>query len=416
LIFGGGLVIAEPDIPRDIGHLIDLMVKRQVSIIHIVPYLLQGLVQHPHLPACTSLRHVICGGEELPPDLAIRFYENCGARLYNLYGPTEFTIDALFWTVPRLNEYTVIPVGSPIANVQAYLLDDYMQPVPLGIPGELYLGGEGMARGYANSPELTAERFVPNPFGKELGERLYRTGDLARYIADDGIVFLGRLDQQVKLRGSRIELGEIEVVLRNHPCVEQAIAALNQGSSGDKYLVAYVVPKIDKSCDAFKLRAYMKTRLPEYMVPATFVFLDNLPLTDSGKINRSALPEPDRSSALHVSNHVPPATPVARVVADLWASVLEVDRVGMTDNFFDLGGHSLLAIRLTSRMRDAFQLDLPVRMVFEAQTMADYCEMMLDWSSDRERIEQIAQLLIELADISDDEADTLLSRKPSSKE
>jgi len=392
------------------------MIRRRVSIIHVVPYLLQGLVQHPRLSACTSLRHVVCGGEELPPDLPVRFYENCRARLYNLYGPTEFTIDALFWPIPQLNEYTVIPVGKPITNVQAYILDEYMQPVPLGVPGELYLAGEGMARGYLKNPELTAERFVPNPFGTGPGERLYRTGDLVRYLADDGIVFMGRLDQQVKLRGSRIELGEIEVVLRSHPSVEQAIATLIQESPGDKYLAAYVVPKDEQSGDALELRSYMRTRLPEYMLPATFVFLDKFPLTDSGKINRNALPEPDRSSALYQRNYAPPTTPVARVVADVWASVLEVDRVGMTDNFFELGGHSLLAIRLTSRMQDAFQLDLPVRIVFEAQTMADYCEMMLDWSSDRERIEQIAQLLIELAEISEDEADRLLSEKSSFEE
>jgi amino acid adenylation domain-containing protein len=416
LICGGGLVIADSDIPRDIDHLIDVMDQRQVTIIQLSPYLLQGLVQHPRLLVCSSLRHVICGGEELPPDLPARFYEGCDARLYNLYGPTECTIDALHWPVSQQSEYPVMPVGSPIANVQAYILDNFFQLVPIGIPGELYLGGEGLGRGYVNSPELTAERFVPNPFSQEPGKRLYRTGDLASYLPDGGIIFLGRMDKQVKLRGFRIELGEIEAALRNHPGVDQTVADLDQESLDGKRLVAYVVPRTDKMCEASDLRAYLKTRLPEYMIPAAFVFLETLPLTDSGKIDRKALPIPERSPTVHTGDYIQPHSPIERVVADIWAAVLNVDRIDMNDNFFDLGGHSLLAIRLTARLKDTFQMDFPVRMVFEARTMAEYCQMMLDQALDRGRVERISQLMVELANISDDEAGRLLQKKTHSEE
>jgi acyl carrier protein len=270
-----------------------------------------------------------------------------------------------------MNKWQRVPIGRPIANTQIYILDSHLQPVPAGVPGELHIGGAGLARGYLNRPEHTAEKFIPNPFSDEPGARLYKTGDLVRYLPEGNIEFLRRIDQQVKIRGFRIELGEIKTVLSKHPAVREAVVVARDDNPGDKRLVAYVVPRREPVPTISELRSFLKEKLPEHMVPSAFVFLDTLPLTPNGKVDRKVLPAPDRQTATQENPLVPPSTSGQKMIAEIWAKVLKVDRVGIHDNFFDLGGHSLLATQVISRLRDAFQLELPVRVLFERPTIEE---------------------------------------------
>ncbi|HYP21439.1 MAG TPA: condensation domain-containing protein, partial [Chloroflexia bacterium] len=309
-----------------------------------------------------------------------------GCRVFNLYGPTEDTTYSTFALIEK-GSARLPHIGRPISNSQVYLLDRHMQPVPVGVPGELYMGGAGLARGYLKRPDLTAERFVPNPFtrGEERGaggaaitnyelritssgeERLYRTGDLAAYLPDGNIQFLGRLDHQVKLRGFRIELGEIEAVLRQHSAVRDAVLMVREDVAGDKRLVAYVVAV--QAMTPADLRGYLREHVPEYMVPSAFVLLEKLPLTPNGKLDRRSLPAPelDRGDG---REHVAPRSPVEEALVGIWASVLGVERVGVHDNFFELGGHSLLATQALSRVRDVLHVEMPLRRIFETPTVA----------------------------------------------
>jgi amino acid adenylation domain-containing protein len=307
----------------------------------------------------------LCGGEALPRELADRLLGATG-ELWNLYGPTETTI----WsTVERVGPGGgAVSIGAPIANTRVYLLDRSLEPVPAGVPGELYIGGEGVARGYLGRPVLTAERFIPDAFSREPGSgaRLYRTGDRVRRRADGALEYLGRTDQQVKVRGFRIEPGEIEAALRAQPQVREAVAVVREGPQGDPRLVAYVVAGEGASPAAAELRAALRERLPEHMVPGAFVVLESIPLTPNGKVDRRALPAPEAESAAYVA----PRTPVEEVLAGIWAELLGTGRVGVEESFFDLGGHSLLATRVVSRARQAFGVEVPLRALFEAPTVA----------------------------------------------
>jgi acyl carrier protein len=263
-------------------------------------------------------------------------------------------------------EGELVTIGKPIANTQAYVLDEEMRAVPIGVPGELWLAGQGLARGYLRRPELTAERFMPNPFSERGGARAYRTGDQVRWRPDGNLEFLGRLDHQVKLRGYRIELGEIEAALLSLGNVEQALVVARGGEEADKKLVAYLVFKDRRNqANAKELRARIRARLPEYMLPSAFVVLDKLPLTPNGKLNPKALPEPEGRE----KEYVAPITPVEKALAAIWADVLKVKRPGIRDNFFEVGGHSLLAVQLISRVREVLHVDLPVRQLFERPTI-----------------------------------------------
>jgi acyl-coenzyme A synthetase/AMP-(fatty) acid ligase/acyl carrier protein len=308
-------------------------------------------------PGLTAL----CGGEALPPDLADELRPRV-AKLWNMYGPTETTI----WSAieDQSDPQQPITIGRPIANTQCYILDAYGEPVPPGVIGELCIGGAGVARGYLGSPELTAERFTPDPFGSG-GARIYHTGDLARFMADGRIECLGRSDQQVKIRGFRIEPGEIEARLHEHPAVRQAAVVARPDSSGEARLIAYVVTN-SATLPVAELRSFLAATLPEYMVPSLFVNLETLPLTPNGKINRRELPEP--VGALRSTPYTEPRTPIERELADLWAELLQLPGMGRDDHFFELGGHSLLATRLTSRIRELFGVELPLRAIFEAPT------------------------------------------------
>jgi acyl carrier protein len=301
--------------------------------------------------------------------------------LYNLYGTSEVW-DAT-WYDPRREapRNGRVPIGRPIANVQAYILDGRLEPVPAGIPGELHIGGAGLARGYVRNPGLTAAKFVPNPFAGDAGARLYKTGDLARYRPDGNIEFLGRIDQQVKLRGFRVELGEIETVLGELPSVQAAAVVLREDVPGEPRLVAYVVRDANAAEDdglAVAARRFLRQRLPEYLVPTAFVTLAELPRTPTGKLDRRALPPPDRALSLLARTYVAPRSPVEAEVADIWAELLGVERVGMYDSFFDLGGHSLLGIRALSRVTDAFQVEIPFRAIFETPTVADLAALIAE--------------------------------------
>lgn len=367
LITGASLVIARPRGHLDADYLIDLIATERITTCHFVPSMLSVFLQAEGVERCAGLKRVICSGEALPFELQESFFERLGAELHNLYGPTEAAIDVTFWGCHANSAISIVPIGRPIANTQVYVLDERWEPVPVGVTGELYLGGAGLARGYWRQAGLTAERFVPNPFG-ERGTRLYRTGDLVRYLADGELEFLGRVDSQVKLRGYRIELGEIEAVLRGHEQVREALVAVRRPESGMQ-LVAYVVLKRAGSEDEVRqLRSYLRERLPEYMVPGAFVRLEAMPLTPNGKVDRRALPDPDmRGTSEDI--YVAPQSELEQTLAKIWQEVLRLERVGLSDNFFDLGGHSLLLVQVQAKLRELLDRQVPVLEFFKYPTI-----------------------------------------------
>ena len=352
-----------------------------------------------------TLRLLIIGGERALPERIALWQQHVGGRvrLLNTYGPTEATVVATLFPVPAepaAGAQREVPIGRPLRNLTAYVLDRSLAPVPMGVPGELCIGGAGLARGYLGRPDLTAERFVPNPFavagaGEEREEpstknqepslgnsklrtqhsRLYKTGDLVRWLPDGTLEFLGRVDHQVKIRGFRIELGEVEAALRQSPLIAEAVVAAREDQPGDKRLVAYIVPQNGKEPTTGELRSFLRTRLPDYMLPTAYVPLERLPLTSSGKVNLRALPAPDSTRLEIGSSFVAPRTPTEEQIAELWKNVLKLERVGVYDNFFELGGHSLLATQLIARLRATFQVDLPIRHLFGAPTVAGVAEM-----------------------------------------
>jgi acyl carrier protein len=356
-------------------------------------------------------------------DLAERFVRQLPeTELINLYGPTEAAIDSLFYTYGSEQQQTV-PIGRPIANSRLYVLSPELEPVPVGVAGELYLGGVGLARGYLHRPELTAERFVPDPFSTQPGSRLYKTGDLVRYRADGVVEYLGRLDHQVKVRGYRIEPGEIEAVMCQHPAVAEAVVQLWQSDTEpeDRRLVAYLVARAGQPLVQAELREFVAGRLPGYMVPASFVVLDQLPRLANGKLDRRALPAVRWGREELGRVYRGPRTPVEEVLAGIWAEVLGVERVGVEDNFFELGGHSLLATRVMARVREAFGLELPLRRLFETPTIAALARTIDLVQGERVsaatyRIRRVhrgeeQELLDKLDELSDQEVDSLLRKR-----
>ncbi|HET6978727.1 MAG TPA: amino acid adenylation domain-containing protein [Pyrinomonadaceae bacterium] len=382
LLAGAQLVLAEVGEEKDASYLVRAVAEHEVTVLQVVPSMLALLVEEPGFEELNSLRRVFSGGEALPVAVASRFHTRLDAQLVNLYGPTESSIDATYFPCTRaaLDQLTgraTVPIGKPLANVQVYVLDDRGQPVPPGVAGELHIGGIGLAYGYLNRPDLTAEKFVPNPFSLEPGARMYRTGDLTRYTPHGDVEFLGRLDQQVKIRGYRIEPGEIEAVLRQHPQVRSGLIAVREDEPGGQRLVAYVVPQPGAEENSFSvstLRRYLKENLPEYMVPSAFVMLKALPRLPNGKVDLRALPAPEAARPELEQQYASPRTPVEEVLASIWSEILGVKRVGINDNFFDLGGHSLLVTQITLRVRQIFKVNLPLRSMFEAPTIAGFAE------------------------------------------
>jgi amino acid adenylation domain-containing protein len=306
---------------------------------------------------------ILCGGEAMDRDLATRLVSTCGS-VWNMYGPTETTI----WSSLARIDSGEVTIGRPIANTQMYVLDGNGDPVPRGVVGDLWIGGEGVARGYLNRADLTADRFQPNPFRQ--GERIYRTGDLARHLPDGRLVCLGRTDTQVKVRGHRIELDEITAVLSSHPSVRECVVTADQAQTGDSRLVAYIVSGTDQRPPTDDLRKHVRAFLPEYMIPSGFMFLDALPLTPNGKVDRNALPAVATSAFETKSEYVPPRNKIEQIMSDAWSEVLGLEKVGIFDHFFELGGHSLSATRLIARLKSAFQIDLPLSSVFMEPTVA----------------------------------------------
>jgi amino acid adenylation domain-containing protein len=388
LMVGARLVIARREIARDGIELVAQLVRSGATVMQATPATWRLLIAAgwEGSPGLT----ILCGGEALLCELAQQLLRRCAA-LWNLYGPTETTI----WsTVARIEAADgPISIGLPIANTQLYLLDRDLQPVPIGVPGELYIGGVGLARGYLNQPEVTAAKFIPDPFGKEPGARLYKTGDLARYWPDGRVEFLGRLDHQVKLRGYRIELEEIEATLAKHPAVREHVVLVREDKPSEKRLIAYIVADPAQAPTSHELRHFLKAKLPEYMVPSAFMLLDALPLTPNGKVDRKALPAPHLAWPSLKEAFVAPTAPVELAVALLWAEILGLKEVGTNDDFFQLGGHSLLAIQVISRLRDIFQIELPLRSLFEARTVGGFARVITEHELKPGQTEKIARIL-----------------------
>jgi amino acid adenylation domain-containing protein len=356
LCAGGTLVLPEEGLQRDAHALVRLIRQRRVSHLLSLPSLHALMLEVADASELESLDVVIVAGEACSPELVRRHFETLPeTNLYNEYGPTEATVwSSVYQCLGDEGEgRQVVPIGRPIANARLYILDDDLRPLPIGVAGELYIGGEGLTRGYLQRSEVTAERFVPDPFGK--GARLYRTGDMTRYLPDGNIEFLGRSDSQVKIRGFRIELGEIEAALMEEATVREAVVVAADEASGGKRLVAYLVwEQAAEASGVDELRQKLKERLPEYMIPATFVFLAEMPLSPNGKIDRRALSTADQSAPELKRAYMPPLTDAERTIAQVWQEVLKVEKVGVTDNFFDLGGHSLSMVQVYTKLRAAF--------------------------------------------------------------
>jgi acyl-coenzyme A synthetase/AMP-(fatty) acid ligase/acyl carrier protein len=370
LLSGAALCIAPREATRDPKELWDFMQRNGITVAQFVPTLLAAVCDLEQ-PRPDRLRLVFSGGEALPRALGVKVIRDWQIPVVNLYGPTEATIQVTHYACrDNLPEIATIPIGAPIWNTMLYVLDERMAPVPLGVPGELYIGGDCLAWGYLNRPELTAEKFVPDPFTRDLEARLYRTGDRVRWQSDGNLEYLGRFDRQVKLRGFRVEPAEIEAALASIPGVAQATVLVREDQPGDQRLVAYVVPA-DRSAPpaVATLRNDLLQRLPDYMVPTVLVTLDAFPLTPSGKVDRRALPIPETDWLERRTAFVAPRTVMEEKLAGLWREVLRVERVGIHDSFFELGGHSLLAMQLVSRINREFAVEFPLRSVFEAPTI-----------------------------------------------
>ncbi|MBP6059098.1 MAG: amino acid adenylation domain-containing protein, partial [Nitrosomonas sp.] len=380
LCSGGKLVICSKETLLQPVQLYALMQREQVTVAEFVPAVLRLLMEYLEETGqrLAFMELLICGSDRWYAGEYKKFLKLCGqkTRLINSYGLTEATIDSTYFETQQVNSLTqeLVPLGQGFANTCAYILDRWLNPAPIGVPGELYIGGAGVVRGYFNRPELTGERFIPNPFSQKPGERLYKTGDVVSYLPDGNIEHLGRTDHQVKIRGFRIELGEIETTLLQHPAISAAIVvARDESTPGSQRLVAYVVGN-DVEPDIDDLRMYLKACLPDYMVPTAFVVLDCLPVNANGKVDREALPAPEVDDRF-VHQYVAPRTQTEKIIAAIWAEVLGLERVGMHDNFFQLGGHSLLAMILIERVRRQ-GLHADVRSLFITQTLAEFVSVL----------------------------------------
>ena len=403
LITGARLVLAKPGGHQEPNYLAQLIARERVTTMHFVPSMLQAFLATAELSQCASLERVICSGEALSCEVQQRFHETMHAELHNLYGPTEASVDITHWACERDGQRQIVPIGRPIANSEIYILDAAGQPVPAGVAGELMIGGVGLGRGYLKRPDLTADRFQPHPFSATPGARLYRTGDLARYDATGQIEYLGRLDQQVKVRGFRIELGEIESALSAHSEVRECVVTASEVAPGDLSLIAYLVP-VSEAPTAKDLRTYLKQRLPDYMLPSFFVALAELPHLPNGKIDRRSLPLPSSSRPELTPEFVSPRNEIESELAKIWTAVLRVERVGVHDNFFELGGHSLLATQMIARLRSVYNVDVPLRRLFESPTVAGLAVVVVQEQASKVDEDQMAELIAELEYLSDDDA------------
>ncbi|NEP86223.1 MAG: amino acid adenylation domain-containing protein [Okeania sp. SIO2C2] len=397
LLYGGRLVIVPYWVSRSPKEFYDLLVQHQVTVLNQTPSAFAQLIEvdQDYSVDALKLRYVIFGGEALQIKTLAPWFERHGDRspqLINMYGITETTVHLTYQILSTDNiEQVSSPIGKALTDLKIYILDRYLQPVPIGVTGELHIGGAGLARGYLNRPELTAERFIPNPFEKN--SKLYKTGDLARYLPDGNLEFIGRIDNQVKVRGYRIETGEIESTLTQNPSVKQTVVLAKEDNSGHKILVAYLVlesetPEGTQTEAIGKLKHYLKQRLPEYMIPSWFVVLPQLPLTPNGKVDRKALPVPNVASSVS-TEYVAPQTQTQKALAEIWKEVLGIEKVGIHDNFFDLGGHSLMATQVVSRVRQTFNIELPLTKLFENSELVSLAQEIELYLAQSQNIETV---------------------------
>ncbi|MEW6733472.1 MAG: amino acid adenylation domain-containing protein [Acidobacteriota bacterium] len=388
------------------------------SLVKLTPAHLEILNQQLlDTEAIDSTRALVIGGEALLAESLTYWHKHSPqTRIFNEYGPTEATVGcSVYQVMSEGNNSGAVSIGQPIANTQLYILDQYHQAVPVGVIGELYIGGVGLARGYLNRPDLTAEKFIPNPFSVQSGAKLYRTGDLARFLADGNIEFLGRLDQQVKIRGFRIELGEIESILVQHTVVHEAVVIVREDILAGKQLVAYVVIDPQSTVSVSELHSFLKERLAYHMVPAAFVLLDKLPLTLNGKIDRNKLPMPDLIRSELANEYTAPRNAIEEVITAIWTEMLRIERIGIHDNFFDLGGHSLLAIKTIANINYIFKIALPVNLLFQSPTVAELSNVMIAYEKRSGQIERIAEILKEMESMSVEDTTEPLPQKSDGK-
>ncbi len=367
--------------------------------------------KNPQIIPDSAVRLVIVGGDLFPASALDRWKRLPlrNVRLLNAYGPTETTITATTFEIPPNYHGQRVPIGRPCANRRLYVVDAYGNLTPVGLPGELYIGGDALAKGYLHRPELTARQFIPNPFDSEGDARCYRTGDRVRFLPDGNLEFLGRIDFQVKIRGFRIELSEIENVIESHPEIKESAVAVFEAQTGDKRLVAYFVCQKPQAVTVDSLKKFLKAKLPDYMIPSVFMELDALPMDASGKIDRKSLPKPDLSRAGLQVDYVAPRTPTEETLAEIVKEVLNVDKVGIKDNFFELGGHSMLATQAISRIREQFGVEVSLRSIFENPTVEGLAKAIVEAQAQGVEDTELEQMLDQLENLSEEEINKLLS-------
>ncbi|MBN2535368.1 MAG: amino acid adenylation domain-containing protein [Spirochaetales bacterium] len=381
LMFGAGLVIAKPGGHKDPEYLIKTIVANKITTIHFVPSMLKAFIESPEVSTCNGiLRRVIASGEALGYNVTENFFGKLDAELANLYGPTEAAVDVTCWRCHKDNRRKAIPIGKPIANTRIYILDKTGKPVPVGVPGELHIGGVSLARGYVNNDALTALSFIPDPVGQNRSDRVYKTGDKARYLPDGNIEFLGRIDNQVKIRGFRIEPGEIEYHIQNFPGIKECVVIDYVKSGNNVMLVAYIVQKKQGipgqgTIIIEDVKSYLNKKLPEYMIPSFFIFIDEIPLSKHGKLDRSKLPAPEYDRTQSKTTYKAPERKNEIILAEIFKEILKLDKVGVHDNFFDLGGDSILSIQVISRAKEA-GLHFDLKQLFEAKTIYELVNLL----------------------------------------
>ncbi|MCD9188137.1 MAG: amino acid adenylation domain-containing protein [Pyrinomonadaceae bacterium] len=414
LLSGGSLVLITEDERQDIKGLAKIIAREGVHRLFIPAVALQQLAEgFCNLGAeQTAISKIIAGSEQLQitPKIAQMFSQNPQAHLHNEYGPSEAHVVTELEMQGKPDEWVKRPsVGKPISNTKIYILDQHFEPTPTCVPGELYIGGYGVARAYLTQPALTSEKFIPDPFSKKHGARMYRTGDMARFLADGNIEFLGRADFQLKIRGFRIEPGEIEIVLSQSPFVSEAVVTAFEFSEFDKRLIAYVVPKNGATPEPAQIREFLKEKLPDYMIPSSFIVLDKIPLNTNGKVDRKNLPLPDKTAAFSGREYVAPETELEKFVSAVWMDVTGLEKIGTDDNFFDIGGHSLLAMQVVSQLSDSLETEIPLRLIFEFPTIRQLCGELQTFDSNGGDLETIARYLNQINELSDDEAEAMLN-------
>ncbi|MDB9467605.1 amino acid adenylation domain-containing protein [Dolichospermum circinale] len=413
---GGTLYLIPENTRLDLGKLMELLANNPIQKVILPVSLLQQLAEFygQEIELFSNLREICAAGEQLqitqPMIDLFKQLKNC--RLYNLYGPTEADLVTTYAFSENPEQWPVYaPIGKAAINVKVYILDKHFQPVPVGIVGELYVSGYGLAREYFQRPELTKEKFIPNPFDKSPYHRLYKTGDLARYLPDGNIEFLGRIDDLVKIRGYQIDLCEVEAILSKYPRITQAVITTHGKNAKEKFLVAYFIPVVSENVNTSELRKYLATQLPDYMIPSVFVQMDSFPLNPNGKVNRKVLPIPTHERPELNQIYIAPQTPIQEILTEIWAEVLGVKQVGIDDNFFQLGGHSLKAIQLIGKIRQTLELDITIRHLFNSPTVKELATVLGELAGGEEIINEIAKTIQEIAQLSPEQVQAMLAQQ-----